>query len=101
MIVVGGGGAIALSTAQELCALQGLRPVHRRGHIVICGAGSIGSGVIDLLLALGKKTGGRRVKSRQRGGRKSAGAAFRAAEPVTRAETRRSILAISVPIHAG
>ena len=35
--------------------MQGLRPVHRRGHIVICGAGSIGSGVIDLLLALGKR----------------------------------------------
>jgi TrkA-N domain len=26
--------------------------VHRRGHIVLCGAGSIGSGVIDLLLGL-------------------------------------------------
>jgi len=28
--------------------------VHRRGHIVVCGAGSIGSEVIGLLLALGK-----------------------------------------------
>ena len=26
-----------------------------RGHIVVCGAGSIGSSVIDLLLALGKR----------------------------------------------
>ena len=32
---------------------QGLRPVHRRGHIIVCGAGSIGSQVIDLLLGLG------------------------------------------------
>jgi len=29
--------------------------VHRRGHIIVCGAGSIGSEVIDLLLALGKQ----------------------------------------------
>jgi hypothetical protein len=35
--------------------MQGLRPVHRRGHIVVCGAGSIGSEVIDLLLALDKR----------------------------------------------
>src|SRR5207244_9928822 len=35
--------------------MQGLRPVHRRGHIIVCGAGSIGSAVIDLLLALGKQ----------------------------------------------
>jgi len=32
---------------------QGLRPVHRRGHIVVCGCGSIGTGVIDLLLEIG------------------------------------------------
>ena len=35
--------------------MQGLRPVRRRGHIVVCGAGSIGSGVIELLLSLGKR----------------------------------------------
>jgi Trk K+ transport system NAD-binding subunit len=35
--------------------LQGLRPVHRRGHIIVCGAGSIGAGVIELLLGLGKR----------------------------------------------
>jgi hypothetical protein len=35
--------------------LQGLRPVARREHIIVCGAGSIGTGVIDLLLALGKR----------------------------------------------
>lgn len=41
----------SLLTRVHWVALQGLRPVHRRGHIVICGAGSIGSAVIDLLLA--------------------------------------------------
>jgi Trk K+ transport system NAD-binding subunit len=45
----------SLLTRVHWVAMQGLRPVHRRGHIVICGAGSIGSGVIDLLLALGKR----------------------------------------------
>jgi voltage-gated potassium channel Kch len=44
----------SLLTRVHWVTMQGLRPVHRRGHIVICGAGSIGSGVIDLLLALGK-----------------------------------------------
>jgi voltage-gated potassium channel Kch len=45
----------SLLTRVHWVALQGLRPVHRRGHIVICGAGSIGSAVIDLLLTLGKR----------------------------------------------
>ncbi len=45
----------SLLTRVHWVTMQGLRPVHRRGHIVICGAGSIGSGVIDLLLALGKR----------------------------------------------
>jgi Trk K+ transport system NAD-binding subunit len=45
----------SLLTRVHWVALQGLRPVHRRGHMVICGAGSIGSAVIDLLLALGKR----------------------------------------------
>jgi voltage-gated potassium channel Kch len=35
--------------------MQGLRPVRRRGHIILCGAGSIGTGVIELLLGLGKR----------------------------------------------
>src|SRR5207245_841585 len=30
--------------------MQGLRRVRRRGHILVCGAGSVGSSVIDLLL---------------------------------------------------
>lgn len=45
----------SLLTRVHWVRLQGLRPVHRRGHIVVCGAGSIGTGVIDLLLALGKR----------------------------------------------
>jgi Trk K+ transport system NAD-binding subunit len=45
----------SLLTRVHWVTMQGLRPVHRRGHIVVCGAGSIGSGVIDLLLALGKR----------------------------------------------
>jgi Trk K+ transport system NAD-binding subunit len=45
----------SLLTRVHWVAMQGLRPVHRRGHIVVCRAGSIGSGVIDLLLALGKR----------------------------------------------
>jgi len=44
----------SLLTRVHWVRMQGLRPVHRRGHIVVCGAGSIGSEVIGLLLALGK-----------------------------------------------
>ncbi len=35
--------------------MQGLRPLHRRGHIIVCGAGSIGSEVIELLIGLGRR----------------------------------------------
>jgi Trk K+ transport system NAD-binding subunit len=45
----------SLLTRVHWVTVQGLRPVHRRGHIVVCGAGSIGSGVIDLLLGLQKR----------------------------------------------
>jgi voltage-gated potassium channel Kch len=45
----------SLLTRVQWVTMQGLRPVHRRGHIVVCGAGSIGSEVIDLLLGLGKR----------------------------------------------
>ena len=45
---------IAMVTARltrvQWVRMQGLRPIHRRGHIVVCGCGSIGTGVIDLLL---------------------------------------------------
>ena len=45
----------SLLTRVHWVTMQGLRPVHRHGHIVVCGAGSIGTGVIELLLALGKR----------------------------------------------
>lgn len=41
-------------TRAQWTRMQGLRPVHRRGHIVVCGCGSIGTGVIDLLLGFNK-----------------------------------------------
>ncbi len=44
----------SLLTRVQWVTMQGLRVVHRRGHIIVCGAGSIGAGVIQLLLALGK-----------------------------------------------
>jgi Trk K+ transport system NAD-binding subunit len=44
----------SLLTRIQWVKMQGLRPVRRRGHIIVCGAGSIGSEVIGLLLALGK-----------------------------------------------
>jgi voltage-gated potassium channel Kch len=45
----------SLLTRIQWVNMQGLRPVRRRGHIIVCGAGSIGSEVIGLLLALGKR----------------------------------------------
>ena len=42
--------AAARLTRRHWVRMQGLRPIHRRGHIVVCGGGSIGTGVIDLLL---------------------------------------------------
>jgi voltage-gated potassium channel Kch len=44
----------SLLTRRQWVSMQGLRHVRRRGHIVVCGAGSIGSGVIELLLGLEK-----------------------------------------------
>ena len=46
--------AASMLTRAQWVRTQGLRWVKRRGHIVVCGAGSIGSGVIDLLLRFGK-----------------------------------------------
>jgi voltage-gated potassium channel Kch len=46
--------AAARLTHGQWVRMQGLRPISRRGHIVICGAGSIGTGVIDLLLEFDK-----------------------------------------------
>jgi voltage-gated potassium channel Kch len=45
----------SLLTRVQWVTMQGLRPIHRRGHIIVCGAGNIGSEVIDLLLGLGKR----------------------------------------------
>ncbi|HYM71438.1 MAG TPA: NAD-binding protein [Stellaceae bacterium] len=44
----------SLLTRAQWVRVQGLRPIRRRGHIVVCGAGSIGSGVIELLLGFDK-----------------------------------------------
>ena len=41
----------SLLTRAQWVRMQGLRPVRRRGHIIVCGAGSIGSGVVELLQA--------------------------------------------------
>lgn len=41
-------------TRAQWVRMQGLRPINRHGHIVVCGAGSIGTGVIDLLLKFDK-----------------------------------------------
>jgi voltage-gated potassium channel Kch len=41
-------------TRVQWVRMQGLRRVRQRGHIVICGAGSVGSGVIELLLGFDK-----------------------------------------------
>ncbi|MGH7038668.1 MAG: NAD-binding protein, partial [Stellaceae bacterium] len=46
---------VAVLTRIHWVTMQGLRPIRRRGHIVVCGAGNIGSGVIDLLLALDQR----------------------------------------------
>ncbi len=46
--------AAARLTRGQWVRMQGLRPIHRRGHIVVCGCGSIGTGVIDLLLEFDK-----------------------------------------------
>lgn len=46
-------GASRLTRVQWV-RMQGLRPITRRGHIIVCGAGSIGTGVIDLLLQFDK-----------------------------------------------
>ena len=35
--------------------LRGLRPIHKRGHVIVCGAGNVGSLVIEYLRELGEK----------------------------------------------
>jgi voltage-gated potassium channel Kch len=41
-------------TQAQWMRVQGLRPIRRNGHIVVCGCGNIGTGVIDLLLEFAK-----------------------------------------------
>ena len=70
----------SLLTRVQWVALQGLRPVHRRGHIVVCGAGSIGSEVIDLLLEAGKRVVVDRTRARCRHRRAGARAELRSSD---------------------
>jgi Trk K+ transport system NAD-binding subunit len=42
----------ATLTQARWVSMQGLRKVSRRGHIIVCGAGNVGSRVIDYLLRL-------------------------------------------------
>jgi Trk K+ transport system NAD-binding subunit len=44
----------ALTRAQWI-AMQGLRRIHARDHVVICGAGKVGTAVVNLLTAAGKR----------------------------------------------
>jgi len=39
----------------QFIAVQGLRQVRRRGHVIVCGAGNVGSRVIDFLLKLDRQ----------------------------------------------
>src|ERR1700732_4054650 len=41
-------------TQAQWIAAQGLRHVARTGHVVVCGAGNVGSRVTDYLVALGR-----------------------------------------------
>lgn len=42
----------SLFTRAQYAALQGLRPVSRRGHVIVCGAGNVGSRVIEFLVRM-------------------------------------------------
>jgi Trk K+ transport system NAD-binding subunit len=46
--------AAARLTRAQWVRMQGLRPIQRHGHIVLCGCGGIGSEVIDFLLGFGR-----------------------------------------------
>lgn len=41
-------------TRAQFTALQGLRQIHTRGHVVVCGAGNVGTRVIEYLRVLGR-----------------------------------------------
>lgn len=42
-------------TRAQFTAMQGLRQIRTRGHVLVCGAGSVGTRLIDDLRALGQK----------------------------------------------
>jgi Trk K+ transport system NAD-binding subunit len=42
--------AASLLTRAQWVRMQGLRPIHRLDHIIVCGGGSVGTAVVDLLL---------------------------------------------------
>lgn len=42
-------------TRAQFTVMQGLRQIRTRGHVIVCGAGNVGSSVVDFLLALGQK----------------------------------------------
>jgi Trk K+ transport system NAD-binding subunit len=42
-------------TQAEFILSQGLRPIARRGHVIVCGAGQVGSQVIEYLLELDRQ----------------------------------------------
>jgi Trk K+ transport system NAD-binding subunit len=42
-------------TRAQFTAMQGLRQIRTRGHVLVCGSGNVGTRVIDYLHALGQK----------------------------------------------
>jgi len=62
LVTLGGLAMVAIFTASMTSALyaaairrtQGLRRIHRSGHIIVCGAGNVGTLVIDYLRHLGE-----------------------------------------------
>ena len=48
------GYVSAAITRAQFTAQQGLRRIHARGHVVICGGGRIGGAVVNLLMEAGK-----------------------------------------------
>jgi voltage-gated potassium channel Kch len=62
LVTLAGLSMVAIFTASMTSALyaaairrtQGLRRIHRSGHIIVCGAGNVGSLVIDYLRHLGE-----------------------------------------------
>ncbi|MEA2719164.1 MAG: hypothetical protein QOJ39_1028, partial [Candidatus Eremiobacteraeota bacterium] len=47
--------ATAALTRAQFNAIQGLRPIRTRGHVLVCGAGNVGTRVIEYLRALHQK----------------------------------------------